>query len=229
MNIGDLEKQPPKGRQSHGRSFLYALEQRAAYVLAARMPDWVKPAHLSFLGVGGAVATAAALISANNWPRAFWIVPFAMAINWLGLSVDLPLARLRFAELPGSGMTHHLAELFSHLLLIIAFGFSPFLTLRSAAVVLVCYLLFSSYTYIRAATRHTEQMAYIGIGVTEFRLLVAFWPFAAIALHVPESLGDPVPAIDVAIFSLAGLAVVGLFTKWFLDGRKIAAATAREE
>ena len=98
--------------------------------------------------------------------------------------------------------------------------------LRAAATVLVCYLLFSSYGYIRAATRHIQQMAYIGLGVTEFRILLALWPFAAMALGVPQSLHDRLPAIDVAVIGLALVAVVGLLVKLLKDGRRIAAASA---
>jgi hypothetical protein len=152
-----------------------------------------------------------------------------MAVNWFGLSVDLPLARSRGAETAADGMTHHLCEIFSHLLIVFAYGLSPFLTMRSATIVIVCYLLFSSYGYIRAATRHVEQMAYIGIGVTEFRLLLAFWPFAALALGVPESAADRLPPIDIAIMGLAALAILGLVAKLFLDGRKITAASGGEE
>lgn len=211
-----------------GQSFLFGLEQRAVGAIVTDLPDWVVSRHLSMLGAFSAALVAALLVGAYSWPWLIWLVPPAMALNWLGLSTDLPLARLRAAEVPGAGMAHHLAELFSHLLIIFAYGFSPFLTFRAATVIVVCYLLFSSYTYIRAATRHVEQMAYIGIGVTEFRILIAFWPFAAVALGVPESVGDRLPAIDIAVMSLACFAVLGLFAKLFLDGRKIAAA-ARDE
>jgi hypothetical protein len=69
-------------------------------------------------------------------------------------------------------------------------------------------------------------MAYIGLGVTEFRILLAFWPFAAMALGVPESQHDQLPAIDVAIIGLALVAVFGLLGKLLKDGRRIAAASA---
>ncbi|WP_457798992.1 hypothetical protein [Methylocystis sp. S23] len=211
------------------QSFLRGQEQRLIQALVARLPENVEPIQLSCLGGAGAVAAAAALVAAHSWPGAIWFLPPAMAVNWFGLSVDLPLARSRDAEAAAEGMAHHLAELFSHLSVLLAYGFSPFLTMRSATIVVVCYLLFSAYGYIRAATRHVEQMAYIGIGVTEFRILLTLWPFAAILLGVPESLDDRMPPIDVAIMSLAGFTVIGLIAKLFLDSRKITAASGPEE
>ncbi|MCC3245313.1 hypothetical protein LG047_08250 [Methylocystis sp. WRRC1] len=212
-----------------GQSFLNGLEQRFLQEIVRDLPHWVTPSHLSLFGASAAAIVAGALFGANSYPWLIWLIPAAMTMNWLGLSLDLPLARLNGAELPRAGMAHHLAELFSHLLIILAYGFSPYLTFRSATIILVCYLLFSSYTYIRAATRHVEQMAYIGIGVTEFRVLLALWPFIAVALGVPESLDDRLPAIDVAIMALGFFTVIGLVAKLFLDGRKIAAASGRED
>jgi hypothetical protein len=226
MNLGEAGDGRLGGAPGRGQSFLYAAEQRLVQRMARAAPTWIAPAHLSMIGAFGAALAAVALVGCRSWPELVWLVPPAMLVNWYGLTTDLPLARLRGGELPGAGMAHHVSELFSDMLLIVAYGFSPFLTLRAAAAVLVCYLLFSSYAYIRAATRHVQQMAYIGLGVTEFRILLALWPFAAMALGVPQSQNDPLPAIDVAIIGLALVAVVGLFGKLFKDGRKIAASSA---
>jgi hypothetical protein len=211
------------------QSFLRGAELRLIASAVAALPDYVEPVQLSGLGAIGAVVADLALIASNHFSLLIWIVPFAMAVNWLGLSVDLPLARRRGAETAVEGMAHHLGEIFSHISILVAYGFSPFLTVRAATVVVVCYLLFASYVYIRAATRQADQMAYIGIGVTEFRILLAFWPFAAVALDVPQSVGDKLPPIDIAVISLAGFAFVGLLAKLFLDSRKITLASERDD
>ena len=212
-----------------GQSFLFEIEQRRVRAVIAGLPEWVAPAHLSALGVAGAGLAAFGLIASHAWPWIVFLAPLGLGVNWFGFALDLPLGRLRRSETPRLHLAHHIAELFSNILLIMAYGFSPFLTFRAAAIILVCYLLFSAYTYIRAATRRVDQMAYIGIGATEFRLMLAFWPFAAVALGVPESLGDRLPAIDVAIIALAGIAGLGLVAKLFLDGRQIAAVPQRED
>jgi hypothetical protein len=211
------------------QSFLRAKEQRIIRALVDQIPEGVDSVQLSAIGVLGAAAAAAMLVAATDWPGAISFLPLAITVNWFGLSVDLPLARSRGAEAPVDGMAHHLGELFSNLLILLAYGFSPFFTLRSATIVIVCYLLFSAYGYIRAATRHVDQMAYIGIGVTEFRILLALWPFAATALDVPNTLDQRLPPLDVAIMTLAGFAVIGLIAKLFLDGRRITAASGRED
>ena len=79
-------------------------------------------------------------------------VVVGVALNWFGDSLDGSLARYRHTERPRFGfLVDHTCDLFSQILIIVAFALSPFLTLVSALVVLLCYLLFSAYTYIRAA------------------------------------------------------------------------------
>ncbi len=211
------------------QSFLRSAELRLIARIIEAMPESAEPVQLSGLGAFGAVVAALALVWSGSIPLAIWVIPAAMAVNWFGLSVDLPLARSRNAERVAEGMAHHLGEIFSHLSILLAYGFSPFATMRAAGIVVVCYLLFASYAYIRAAAPQSGQMAYIGIGVTEFRILLAFWPFAAVALGVPQSRDDVLPAIDIAILTLAGFALVGLLVKFFSDGRKITLAAGRDD
>ena len=103
-----------------------------------------------------------------------------------------------------------------------AFGISPFLSLVSALVVLLCYLLFSAYTYIRAAAHHIHQMSYIGLGATEFRILMIVWACLGAALGFGEPVLGALTRVDVAILSLGAMAVVGLGIKAFGDARAIA-------
>jgi hypothetical protein len=211
------------------QSFLRTTEKRLICSLVDEIPACVNSVQLSCVGALGALAAAATIVATRDWPNAIVFLPLAMTVNWFGFSVDLPLARRRGGEAPADGMAHHLGELFSHLVILLAYGFSPFFTLRSATVVIVCYLLFSVYGYIRAAIRHVDQMAYIGIGVTEFRILLTIWPVAATLLGVPDTLTQRAPPIDLAIATLAGFAVIGLIVKLFLDGRRIAAASGQED
>lgn len=211
------------------QSFLRRVELRLIARIVEALPENAEPIQLSGMGAFGAAEAALVLIWSDSFPLAIWVIPFAMMVNWFGLSIDLPLARRRIAETAAEGMAHHLGEIFSHLSILIAYGFSPFLTMRAAGTVIVCYLLFATYAYIRAATRRSDQMAYLGIGVTEFRILLAFWPFAAVALGVPQSRDDDLPAIDVGILSLAGFAIVGLLVKLFLDSRKMTLASERDD
>ena len=141
-----------------------------------------------------------------------------------GDSLDGSLARYRREERPRFGfLVDHTCDLFSQLLIIVAFGFSPYLSLVSALIVLLCYLLFSAYTYIRAATQHVHQMAYIGVGATEFELLMILWPIVAATLGLREPLvSSDLSKTDDVILVMAAMAVCGLFCKAVVDAAEIA-------
>jgi phosphatidylglycerophosphate synthase len=157
-------------------SFLALVERRALQALVRRIPEYVTSLHLSAVGFAGACLAAAGLVGSRFSRLSVLFVVLGLVINWFGDSLDGTLARYRQQERPRFGfLVDHTLDLFSFIILIVAFGLSPFLSLISAFVVLLCYLLFSAYTYIRAAANHVHQMSYIGVGATEFRLLMAAW------------------------------------------------------
>jgi phosphatidylglycerophosphate synthase len=144
-------------------------------------------------------------------------------MNWFGDSLDGSLARYRKEERPRFRfLVDHTCDLFAQIILIVAFGLSPFLSLVAALVVLLCYLLFSAYSYSRAAAHHVHQMSYIGVGATEFRILMIFWAKASSAAGLKEPLVNGLSGIDISIFGLGLLAVVGLGVKAVTDARQVA-------
>ena len=216
------------------RSFLADLEHRLIRFLLPRFPEQVTPNHLTMAGIAGSLIAGCALVGVNASPAFLVAVPFGIVLNWFGDSLDGSLARFRRIERPRFGfLVDHTSDLFSQVLIIIGFGLSPFLSLTSALIVLVCYLMFSAYTYIRACAHHVHQMSYIGVGATEFRILMIVWCFAADligpALHKP-TIGT-LTRLDLSISILATFVLLGLLWKAFADARQIAdeeaALTAR--
>ncbi|HMK89516.1 MAG TPA: CDP-alcohol phosphatidyltransferase [Methylocystis sp.] len=207
------------GAHTPDRSFLAPLQRRAVLWLAPKLPDALSPGDLTRLGLLGAIIAAAALLLCR-WRFEFvYLVPIGVALNWFGATFDGPLAERRNETGAKVGLAEHLTDLAGLLLMIVAYAFSPFLTFEAAALILVCYLMFSAYTYIRAATGHVEQMALIGVGATEFRLMLALWPFASLAIGV-----DRAGALTLATAILATMAIAALVLKIVIDAQKIASA-----
>jgi phosphatidylglycerophosphate synthase len=214
----------PDNVRRHNRSFLANAEQDAIKWILPRIPSFVTSLHLTLLGLFGSVLAGVALIGCNG--SFLWLPLFVLGIvlNWFGDSFDGSLARYRKAERPRFGfLVDHTCDLFSQIVIIICFGFSPFLSLIAALVVLLCYLLFSAYTYIRAAVENIHQMAYIGLGATEFRILMVVWALLGALVGIHESYASGPSRLDLAIAFLGALAVVGLAIKAFTDARNIAA------
>jgi hypothetical protein len=201
------------------RSFLAVSEQRLVDVILAALPASVTPLRLTKIGVIGAVVAAAALVGCR-WSSA-WSPLFlsGIVLNWLGMALDGPLARRRNETDRRLDVIGQVNDLLSQVLLIVMFGVSPFLSFQSALVILACYLLFSAYNYVRTIAHHARPMAYIGLGPSEFRILMAAWPFIAQATGVDEGLSR----LDTAILILAAIGVAGLAIKALSDARQIAA------
>lgn len=204
------------------RRFLAASEQKLADLIIAALPDSVTPLRLTKAGVIGAVVAAAALVGCR-WSPA-WLPVFVAGIflNWFGMALDGPLARRRNEtdrRLDVIGQTN---DLLSQVFLIVMYGVSPFLSLQSSLVILACYLLFSAYNYVRTIALHARPMSYIGLGPTEFRILIAAWPFVAHAGGIDATTHDAAARLDTTILILAAFGVAGLAVKALSDARQIA-------
>ena len=215
--------QSGSGPKRHNRSFLAESEQNLIRWILPRIPRSVTSLHLTILGLSGALIAALGLIGCH-W--SYWslsAVSLGISLNWFGDSLDGSLARFRREERPRFGfLVDHTCDLFSQIALIVAFGLSPFLSLIAAFTILLCFLLFSAYTYIRAAAHHIHQMSYIGVGATEFRILMILWAFLGAAIGIREPLVNGLSGLDIAILVLAAFAVVALGVKAVTDARIVA-------
>ncbi len=215
--------QAGSGPKRHNRSFLAEAEQNLIRWILPRIPGSVTSLHLTIVGLLGALIAALGLV-ACNWT--YWSLPavvLGVSLNWFGDSLDGSLARYRKEERPRFGfLVDHTCDLFAQIALIVAFGLSPFLSLIAAFTILLCFLLFSAYTYIRAAAHHIHQMSYIGVGATEFRILMILWAIFGAATGLKEPLVNGLSGLDIAILVLAAFAVVALGVKAVMDARIIA-------
>lgn len=214
-----MQKQPIR----RNPSFLVDAEQALIRWILPQIPRSVDSLDLTFIGMVGAFVTAIGLVGCNWSSQWLAAVIIGVAMNWFGDSLDGSLARFRQEERPRFGfLVDHTCDLFAQVLIIVAFGLSPFLSLLSALVILLCYLLFSAYTYIRAAAHHIHQMSYIGVGATEFRILMIVWACFGVVAGLHQPLVGAMTRIDIAILGLAAVAVVGLGIKALMDARIVA-------
>lgn len=207
------------------RSFLAQIEQRLIRFILPRLPGRITPNDLTTVGLVGSLIACAGLVAVNVSDAFLIVVPFGIVLNWFGDSLDGSLARFRHIERPQFGfLVDHTSDLFSQVVMITGFGFSPFLSLTSSLIVLVCYLIFSTYTYIRVCAHHVHQMSYVGVGATEFRILMILWCFLGKligpGIHKP-AIGR-LTRIDLTFCILASFALVGLLLKALVDAREIA-------
>ena len=198
--------------QRVNRGLLAQPEHHALHWLAERTPAWIKPDHLTAVGVAGAALVMVGFVCANLSPWFVGLVIFGLLLNWYGDSLDGTLARFRRIERPHFGyFIDHACDLVSQTLIFFGLGLSPYFTLRSALFALSMYLLISSYTYLKVMILRTHQLSYGGMGATELRVALACWSLIAIWIGLDPARPGTLsyPALDQVIGAMWVLVFLG--------------------
>src|SRR5262245_32951103 len=96
-STGDRERAhtPFREAQREMNGLTAPAERRLLVRLAAAMPPWVTPDHLTALGFAGMLGAGAAYAFAGQHPLALLAVNLGLVVNWFGDSLDGTLARHR--------------------------------------------------------------------------------------------------------------------------------------
>jgi phosphatidylglycerophosphate synthase len=188
------------------------LERRALSWLAARTPLAVHSDHLTLLGLGAMVLGGGLYALSGRHPALLLAVDGALALNWLGDSLDGTLARHRRHQRPRFGFyVDHLADAFGALFLLGGLALSGLMSPLVAAGFLVAYYLLAIETYLATCALGRFKISWGPIGGTELRIVLAVanvaalvWPRVAVSettVRLFDLLGAP------AVLGLVALAV----------------------
>jgi archaetidylinositol phosphate synthase len=192
---------------AHTRTSEFVLkrfERWALPRLAARLPDWIVPDHLTVLGLAASTSVAAAYALTNRSPAWLWIASAALVVNWFGDSLDGNLARYRRIERPRYGYyLDHITDAYSTLAIALGLGFSPYMLLAVGLAIGLAYLLLSVNVYLETHVFSEFRFSYGNLGPTEVRLIL-------IALNTVAVTIGPLPfgviGLGATVFDVAGLA-----------------------
>jgi phosphatidylglycerophosphate synthase len=183
------------------------LEKRVLAWLAARMPRWVCPDHLTALGLAAMLLGGAAYAGSGRTPSLLWVVNLALVLNWFGDSLDGTLARHRKRLRPRYGFyVDHVSDVFGALFLVGGLALSGLMAAGLAWGLLIAYLVFSVNLYLTTHTLGRFKMSYGPVGGTELRLILCAVNLAVLAWPWVPLFGRTVRLFDV----LGGLATAGL-------------------
>src|SRR5687768_9105207 len=176
-------------------------EARVLEWIAGRLPSWVKPDHLTALGVLASVAIAAAYVLSNGDKVWLWAASALLVVHWLGDSLDGTLARVRKSERPRYGYyLDHLVDAFATAAIGIGLGLSPYMLLAVGLTIVVAYLILSINTYLETHAFGVFTLGYGSFGPTEARL-------ALIALNTALALGLGIEVLGVGLLDAAGIGI----------------------
>ncbi len=182
---------------------LAAPERRVLRWIAARLPNRVKPDHLTIVGVVAALAIGVSYWMSNESTVWLWAASALLVVHWLGDSLDGTLARVRGIERPRYGYyLDHLADAVATALIGIGLGLSPHLALGSGLALVIAYFALSINTYLETHALGVFRLGYGRLGPTEARL-------GLIALTVALALGVALP-LDAIVLGACALMAGGL-------------------
>lgn len=150
------------------------LEKRVLVWLARRMPAVVNSDHLTALGFAGMVGAAASFVAARWYQPALFFVPFFLAVNWFGDSLDGTVARVRNQQRPRYGFyVDHMLDAIGTAILLGGLAVSGYMTPTIAASLLVLYFLLSIEVYLATYCLGSFRLAFLRVGPTELRIILA--------------------------------------------------------
>jgi len=181
-------------------SVLAAAEKRALIWIAERLPRHVHSDHLTALGLTSMAGAGLSFWLARVDPVAgATLVVLFLLLNWFGDSLDGTVARVRNQQRPRYGYyVDHVIDLAGTAMLFAGLAASGYMSPPVAGLVVAAYFLVSAESYLATHARGVFTMAFMGIGPTELRLLLAAGAVALVRTPVVRPFGiEPVLLWDV--------------------------------
>lgn len=190
-------------------SILADVEKRALVSLARRLPARVSSDHLTALGALSMAGVGAAFWIGRAHAGALLAVPFLLALNWFGDSLDGTLARVRQQERPRYGYyVDHVLDAAGTGLLIAGVILGGYMSPAAGLAFLCAYYLLMIEIALAAHARREFRMSFWRIGPTELRIILAAGALMLLRSSTVTLFGSSWLLFDVGAWTaVAGLLV----------------------
>ena len=170
MNKPDDKKYSDQRVQS---SLLAGVEKKALLWIAPRLPAWVMPDMLTYLGLAAmALLGLAYYLAMKHWLFLI-LASIALALNWFGDSLDGTLARVRNRQRPRYGYyLDHLVDAFGVAFMIFGLAYSGLISQPFVWLVLTLFFIASINTYLATNSVQIFKISYMRVSTTEARVLL---------------------------------------------------------
>src|SRR3954463_15592 len=208
------------------QSALAGAERRALVWMAERTPRWISSDDLSALGAFAMAEGGLAYWAAASDRRWLFAVVAALALNWLGDSLDGTLARVRRQQRPRYGFyLDHVLDAFGTSLLLGGLALSGYISPLIAVGLLAAYLLLMLEAALATYTLGVFPMSFAWFGPTELRIVLALGTLALWRDPHPMLLGERYRLFDVG----GTVAIVGMVAVFLVSAVRNTAKLYREE
>jgi archaetidylinositol phosphate synthase len=209
-------------------SLLAASEKRLLIWIAHRLPRWIHSDHLSALGLAAMAGAGASFWLMRSDPIAgAGLVAVSLVLNWFGDSLDGTVARVRDQQRPRYGFyVDHVIDLAGTAMVFAGLAASGHMSSTVAALFVASFFLVSAEAYLATHTRGIFKMAFLGVGPTELRIVLAAGAVALISAPVVSPFG----LFEIRLFDLGGIVgVAGMIMTFVITSIVNTRALYREE
>jgi phosphatidylglycerophosphate synthase len=157
-------------------SVLARIEKKSLIWLANRMPGWVTPDMLTYLGLLAMAWIGLCYYLAKRHWIFLILASVGFAVNWFGDSLDGTLARVRKKERPFYGFyLDHLVDAFGITLVILGISYSRLVHHPFPLLVLAFFLIASINTYLATHAMNIFKISYLSLSTTEARIVLSIF------------------------------------------------------
>jgi archaetidylinositol phosphate synthase len=192
------------------QSLLAGLEKKTLIWLAECTPAWINSDHLTGLALAAMLAAGLGYWW-SSWNRlGLIVVVVALAINWLGDSLDGTLARYRNRQRPRYGFyVDHVCDAFGTAFLLGGLALSGFMNWIVAAGLLLVYLMLLLEVCIATYTLGDFQISFFKFSPTELRIVLAIGTLALWRNPMVTFFGERYPLFDFGgVIAIANMLAV---------------------
>lgn len=152
-------------------SVLAGVEKRLLVWMATRLPAWVNSDHLTFTGAAAMLGIGVCYWAGGG--ALLMVIPL-LALNWFGDSLDGTLARVRRRERPRYGYyVDHVLDAVGFACLFGGLMLGGHMSVPMGLGFLAAYYLLVAEISMATHARGTFKMAFMKVGPTELRILLA--------------------------------------------------------
>lgn len=198
-------------------------ERRLLNWICARLPGWVTPDMLTFVGMVGAVMVFAGYLASNRGDAWLWLSIAGYVVQWFGDSTDGSLARFRKIERPRYGyFLDHSCDGLATTLVVMGIGFSGYVLMEVALVALAGYLLLSIHAFLSVRVLGELKLSYGFAGPTELRFVLVGMTLAMIVAGSRPVLLDTFNWFDLFVGGVGVLLIVLFVIQTVVTARRLA-------
>lgn len=192
-------------------SLLAGPEKKALLWIAPRLPGWVSPDLLTYVGLGAMVFVGLCYYLTPYGNIFLALASLGYVINWLGDSLDGTLARVRNQQRPRYGYyLDHLVDAFGVAAMIFGLAYSKLISHPFVWMVLTLFFIASINTYLATNSVKIFKISYLRVSTTEARVLLIIMNTVLIWIKKVKILGFTFYLLDLiaALISIFLLFVI---------------------